>query len=273
MAYGTAQDQEHAVQAVRSCGDRDPSEFAMPASFGDQWASADAGGQRPALVTHPMRSPQVSHEGGKMRCSRSNPLCVVALVIGTTLVSGVAKASTPQTTASIDFAGCVSETGTGGACVDGTALEGATGVSLSPDGTSVYIASETSRSVSVFSRDSGTGAIAQLRGTDACVSASGTGGACAKGTALVGPRSLGLSPDGKNLYFPSTTAAAVAIFARNQTTGGLKQLAGTSGCISESGTNGACAVGRALAGARSDAVRSEERRVGKECRSRWSPYH
>ena len=22
-----------------------------------------------------------------------------------------------------------------------------------------------------------------------------------------------------------------------------------------------------------DAVRSEERRVGKECRSRWSPYH
>ena len=23
----------------------------------------------------------------------------------------------------------------------------------------------------------------------------------------------------------------------------------------------------------SDAVRSEERRVGKECRSRWSPYH
>ena len=22
-----------------------------------------------------------------------------------------------------------------------------------------------------------------------------------------------------------------------------------------------------------DAIRSEERRVGKECRSRWSPYH
>ena len=25
--------------------------------------------------------------------------------------------------------------------------------------------------------------------------------------------------------------------------------------------------------AASEAVRSEERRVGKECRSRWSPYH
>ena len=29
----------------------------------------------------------------------------------------------------------------------------------------------------------------------------------------------------------------------------------------------------ALLDERFDAVRSEERRVGKECRSRWSPYH
>ena len=29
----------------------------------------------------------------------------------------------------------------------------------------------------------------------------------------------------------------------------------------------------ANAGVQSDPVRSEERRVGKECRSRWSPYH
>ena len=39
---------------------------------------------------------------------------------------------------------------------------------------------------------------------------------------------------------------------------------------------GAIAVARSAAvmqGTRSRAVRSEERRVGKECRSRWSPYH
>ena len=37
----------------------------------------------------------------------------------------------------------------------------------------------------------------------------------------------------------------------------------------------ACAVLRLLLAERLDfsAVRSEERRVGKECRSRWSPYH
>src|SRR5207253_6223696 len=28
-----------------------------------------------------------------------------------------------------------------------------------------------------------------------------------------------------------------------------------------------------LAGGREPVIRSEERRVGKECRSRWSPYH
>ena len=32
-------------------------------------------------------------------------------------------------------------------------------------------------------------------------------------------------------------------------------------------------AGRALAIACRAALRSEERRVGKECRSRWSPYH
>ena len=32
-------------------------------------------------------------------------------------------------------------------------------------------------------------------------------------------------------------------------------------------------LGAALQGRREKFVRSEERRVGKECRSRWSPYH
>ena len=33
------------------------------------------------------------------------------------------------------------------------------------------------------------------------------------------------------------------------------------------------AINRAIEAAAQDGGRSEERRVGKECRSRWSPYH
>jgi len=212
--------------------------------------------------------------------SRIRTLGVVAVVSGISFVSAIPNGTThaaPPARPTMDVvttgrspgtleaaartasgpAGCVSATGTGGACTVGTALDGATGVSSSPDGANVYAAAETSRSVSVFSRAPETGAIAQLMGTDGCVSASGLGGACAKGAALVGPRSLGLSPDGKNLYFPATTAAAIAVFSRDPTSGALRQLAGTSGCISESGTKGACAVGTALAGARSAAVSTD----------------
>jgi 6-phosphogluconolactonase (cycloisomerase 2 family) len=192
-----------------------------------------------------------------MRRSRFGTLVVVgALVVGSSFGQGASSAagSARFETVSIEPVGCVSETGSGGGCVDGTALDGATGVTLSPDGSSVYVAAETGRSVSAFTRDPISGAIAQLPGTDACVSDSGTGGACADGTALVGPRSVAVSPDGKNLYFPATTAAAIAVFARDQVTGALRQLSGTSGCVSESGTNGSCAVGTALSGARSAAV-------------------
>ena len=44
-------------------------------------------------------------------------------------------------------------------------------------------------------------------------------------------------------------------------------------------TEGSLAIGRkaqalaAALGAEVELLRSEERRVGKECRSRWSPYH
>ena len=44
----------------------------------------------------------------------------------------------------------------------------------------------------------------------------------------------------------------------------------TSGCVEYETSR---LVGVRFAGRRPFADRSEERRVGKECRSRWSPYH
>ena len=165
---------------------------------------------------------------------------VLGLLIGLP-TTRAAKAADPVS--------CVSETGTAGACVDGTALDGATGVIVSPDGSSVYVASETSRSVSIFGREGATGQISQLPGTQGCISETGTAGACVDGRAMVGPRGVAVSPDGKNFYFPASGSKSIAVF-RREASGELQQLAGIDGCVSETGSNGACVDGTALDGAR-----------------------
>jgi hypothetical protein len=48
--------------------------------------------------------------------------------------------------------GCVSETGSGGTCADGRALDGARSVVVSPDVTSVYVGSAISDAVAAFAR-------------------------------------------------------------------------------------------------------------------------
>ena len=47
---------------------------------------------------------------------------------------------------------CISETGTGGECGDGTALDGAVGISLSPDGGNLYAAAPGSTAVAILDR-------------------------------------------------------------------------------------------------------------------------
>jgi DNA-binding beta-propeller fold protein YncE len=147
-------------------------------------------------------------------------------------------------------AGCTSDTGTSGACVDGLELWGAAGIAISPDDRHVYVTSPWGNTVAVLARNSTTGALTQLAGTAACVSPTGTGGSCGVGTALGGASSVTVSPDGENVYVAATSADAVAAFTRNTTTGALTQDSGTSACVSETGTSGACTDGRALDGAR-----------------------
>ncbi len=142
--------------------------------------------------------------------------------------------------------GCVSDTGSGGACADGTALGGPFSVAISPDDKHVYVASFDSDAVAAFARDGTTGKLTQLAGADGCVSETGTGGACTDGKALLKPVSVAVSADGANVYVASRASSAVAVFARDATTGKLTQLAGTDGCISETGSGGQCADGRAL---------------------------
>ena len=53
----------------------------------------------------------------------------------------------------------------------------------------------------------------------------------------------------------------------------IKSLNDNSSCAEEGISQVSRAAGSALVIALSEGGRSEERRVGKECRSRWSPHH
>ena len=99
---------------------------------------------------------------------------------------------------------CVSEAGAH--CVDSVGLDGADAVTVSPDGKHVYATSSGSDAVAAFARNQTTGALTQLTGLDACVSETGTGGACTDGVGLAGARGVTVSPDGKHSTSRPSTA-------------------------------------------------------------------
>lgn len=143
--------------------------------------------------------------------------------------------------------GCVSETGNLGVCDDGKAVTAPGGIAVSPDGKHVYVAS-TIGAVAVFARDKKTGALTQLRATDACVSFDGTAGLCAVGRfTLEGAAGVTVSPDGKSVYVMGT--AGVTVFARDSQTGVLTELPGQDGCYIHYTGDDRCRAGVGLFGA------------------------
>jgi DNA-binding beta-propeller fold protein YncE len=160
-------------------------------------------------------------------------------------------------------AGCVSETGSG-PCADGHGLDNPFGVAVSPDGKSVYVGSyssspPTANAVARFNRNTTTGAITQPAGSAGCVSEDGSG-PCTDGHALINPRSVAVSADGKNLYVASFGSNALARLVRNATTGAISQPAGSAGCVSQDGS-GPCADGHALINPASVAVSADGKSV------------
>jgi DNA-binding beta-propeller fold protein YncE len=142
-------------------------------------------------------------------------------------------------------AGCINADGLGGCQTD--PLAGHTeSVAVSRDGLFAYVAAPVASAVLVFARDLGTGALTPLPGRAACYSSTGSGGHCQVDAVLDYAHVVTLSPDGANLYVSASGSNAISIFDRDSRTGTLTLKAGIAGCISSTGSGGACRKGRGL---------------------------
>ena len=153
------------------------------------------------------------------------------------------EAATGALTQKAGLAACVSETGTGGTCRDGVALDGPRALALSADGRSLYVASFESDAVVLLIRNRVTGELTLPIFGSSCVSETGTGGECVDGRALDGARSVALSPDGRSVFAAAGVSGAVAVFDRTISgtfAGRLTQKAGLAGCLSIGGSGGVC---------------------------------
>lgn len=133
---------------------------------------------------------------------------------------------------------CTQLGGDGINCRDAIGLDGAADVAVSPDGKSVYVPSFYDSRLAVFSRDPLSGALTQLASPAGCIANVGDGIACQDAVGLFGPGGVTVSPDNAHVYVASGTSSAVTIFARDQITGALTQLAEPDGCVSEWGGGG-----------------------------------
>lgn len=120
---------------------------------------------------------------------------------------GLAVFSRNSTTGRLSFVE-VQKEGVGG--VDG--LEGAVSVEVSPDNRHVYVAGSLEDSVTVFSRDSTTGAL-----TFQAVYKDGIGGV----DGISGASAIAFSPDGRHIYVSGYYGDTLAVFNRDSVAGEL----------------------------------------------------
>jgi DNA-binding beta-propeller fold protein YncE len=136
-------------------------------------------------------------------------------------------------------------------CAAGRGLVGPDVVVVSPDGHNVYIGSFFGNAVAVFDRDPSSGALIQPGDSTGCIAEAIAG--CAPGIALGAPEGMAISSDGASVYVASALSNAVAVLARNTSTGTLTQPSGGSGCIVDSPLTG-CTTGVQLSGANAVAI-------------------
>ncbi len=154
-------------------------------------------------------------------------------------------------------AGCIAGVVSRG-CASARALHGPDAVAVSPDGTSVYVASFTGSAIVVFARNPSNGALMQPSGSAGCI-AQAPGAGCAPGIALDAPEGVAVSADGTSVYVAAAGSGAVDVLARDQSTGALTQATDGSGCIA--GALDGCGAGRQLSGADAVAIGPDDQDV------------
>jgi DNA-binding beta-propeller fold protein YncE len=182
---------------------------------------------------------------------RTTFLTLFALVVMGLSVQAPGRGAIGDLTQKADPNDCIAETA--GDCADGTGLDEAIAVAVSPDGTSVYVASRTSDAIAVFTRNPD-GTLTQKADPNDCIAE--TAGDCANGTGLDGVNDVAISPDGTSVYATATTHStgegSIAVFTRNPD-GTLTQKADPNDCIASTAAGG-CALGTGLKDASGVAV-------------------
>jgi DNA-binding beta-propeller fold protein YncE len=155
-----------------------------------------------------------------------------------------------STTGLLTETGCISaEAASPCAIKEAKGLANPYGVTISPDGKNVYVASLGSEAISEFSRNT-EGTLAPIVGHE-CIG--GTDSGCPINTAIGLHEVITtvVSPDGADLYAAAGAKdpeSDVAAFAREPDTGVLKQLSGEEGCT---GTVAGCAEAKVIEGSES----------------------
>jgi DNA-binding beta-propeller fold protein YncE len=136
--------------------------------------------------------------------------------------------------------GCVQSL-PGRGCPPIAGLEGASAITISPDGRFVYVASEVSGAVRGFTRNRANGVLTPLLGRGGCVSSGNRAAddvSCEEKVPLLGgARSIAVSPDGREVYVAAFDPGAVVVLGRDPSSGmlgarrpGCLQVASDAGC-------------------------------------------
>ncbi len=155
--------------------------------------------------------------GDRNRCRSIARLAVAGLALGVLVLLAEAIPALGAGGTPLSFQECFNGNGGGCASNSNAGLGNADAIALSPDGKSVYVASQSDDGVVRFDRDTSTGALTY----EGCFTSDSSGCAVDNLPSMVNAQGVAVSPDGKSVYVTSFSEGSVDHFERNTTSGEL----------------------------------------------------